>query len=181
MLSEVIKKIIEEKSDMKIRYSRDCEVLSEKIHEHCNTRLSPSTLRRLFGFVKGTGAVRAHTLDVVSNYIGFATWDELIESFDYTKKKEKPLRELNLTRIKKGTKVGYTHSKNAEVHFSSLGKGEFQVDSASNSLLKVGDKFKAEVIKLHHPFFITNVVTKNKMVEKVVEGRVSGISSIKKI
>lgn len=181
MLSELIKKKIEEKSEMKIRYSRDCEVLSEKIHEHCNTRLSPSTLRRLFGIVKGTGTVRAHTLDVISNFIGYSTWDELIESFDDTKKKDKPLIELNLSQIKKGAKVAYAHSKNAEVIISSMGKGLFNVESAINSQLKVGDKFKAEVLKLHHPFFVSDVVTKNKTIEKLVEGRVSGISSIKKV
>lgn len=180
MLSEIIKNKIEEKSEMKIRYSRDCEVLSEKIHQHCNTRLSPSTLRRLFGFVKGTGAVRAHTLDVVSNYVGYSTWDELIESFNETKRKEKPIQELDLLKVKKGTKVVYTHSKNAEVQFTALSKGEFIVDAATNSLLKSGDKFKAEIMKLHHPFFVTEVLTKNKKIGRLVEGRVSGISSIKK-
>lgn len=83
VLSEIIKKKIESKSGIKIRYGRDCIALSEKIFKDCNLKLSAMTLKRLYSFVKGASGVRAYTLDVLSNYLGFSTWDDLIEPLEY--------------------------------------------------------------------------------------------------
>ena len=49
MLSEIIKKKIENKSGLRVRYVRDCNALAEKISSECHCRISGSTLRRLYG------------------------------------------------------------------------------------------------------------------------------------
>ena len=182
MLSELIKKKLESKSGIKIRYGRDCVSLSEKIFTECNLKLSAMTLRRLFGFVKGTSGVRTHTLDVVSNYLGFASFDELIEPLDKNSKtKPTHITELKTTMLKKGEKYQYSYKPDAEVVIEFIGKSKFKVISAKRSQLKPNDVFSVGVLNLHHPLFILEVEREGIPLTKVVEGKISGITSIKKV
>jgi hypothetical protein len=182
MLSEIVKKRIEEKSGISIRYSRDCEALANKIVSESNCRLSPSTIRRLFGFIKGTKEVRIHTLDVISNYLGHTTWDELIQTLNQEEStKPKVITELNLSKLKPGDQYGYTYKPDAEIIFKCLGKSKFSVIDAINGQLKKNDIFTANMIALHYPFFISELERNGNVLGKVIEGKISGITSIKKL
>jgi hypothetical protein len=182
MLSELIKKKLETKSGIKIRYGRDCVSLSEKIFTECNLKLSAMTLRRLYGFVKGTSGVRAHTLDVISNYLGFASFDELIEPLNKNSKtKPTHITELKTASLKKGEKFQYTYKPNAEVVIEYVGKSKFKVISAIHSQLKVNDVFKVGVLNLHHPFFILEIDRDFKPLGKIIEAKISGITAIEKL
>jgi len=74
MLTNVIKNKIENKYGMPIRYSKDCEGLSNNIHKVCLERISTTTLKRLFGFAKSIEQPRLFTLDVIAVYIGYTDW-----------------------------------------------------------------------------------------------------------
>lgn len=182
MLSELIKQKIEDKSGIKIRYGRDCVTLSEKIFSDCNLKLSASTLRRLFGFVKGTLEVRAHTLDVLSNYLGFSSWEDLIQPLDKNSNaKPDNITELKTTKLKKGEKYQYSYKPDAEVVIEYIGKSYFKVLSAKRSQLIINDVFKIGVLNLHHPLFILEVDRDGKPLGKIIEAKVSGITMIKKV
>jgi hypothetical protein len=182
VLSEIIKKRIEEKSGLRIRSSRDCELLASKIVSESNCRLSASTLRRLFGFVKGTKEVRIHTLDVISNYLGYPTWDELIETFNKDKSSSpKIITKIISSKLKKGEKYQYLCKPEIEVTLEYLGKSKFKVLSAKNSQLLPDDIFTASVLTLHHPLFILEVERDGKTLGKTIEAKVSGVTSIKKL
>lgn len=182
MLSEIIKKKIEDKSGIKIRYGRDCVTLSEKIFSDCNLKLSASTLRRLFGFVKGTSEVRAHTLDVLSNYLGFTSWEDLIQPLDMNSDTiSDNITELKTANLKKGEKYQYSYKPDAEVVIEYIGKSHFKVISAKRSQLKTNDVFKVGVLNLHHPLFIIEVERDCSPLGKIIEAKVSGITMIKKL
>jgi hypothetical protein len=182
VLSEIIKKKIEDKSGIKIRYGKDCITLSEKIFSECGFKLSASTIRRLFGFVQNTKEVRVHTLDVLSNYLGFSSWDDLIQPMDRNGKLIlNQIIELKTEKLKKGEKYQYTYKPNTEVTIEYIGKSYFRIISAKHSQLKISDVFKTSVLTLHHPLFILEVERDGKPIGKMVEAKVSGITSIKKI
>ncbi len=182
MLSEIIKKKIEDKAGIRVRYSRDCEILANKIYSECNCMLSASTIRRLFGFIKGTKEVRLHTLDVISNYLGYSTWDELIETLNKGENiKPQFITEIKSSKLKSGDKYQYTCKPDIEVTIECLGRSQFKVITEKNSQLKDGDIFRANVLSLHHPLFILEVERNGKTLGKVIEAKVSGITSIKKL
>lgn len=182
MLSDLIKKQIETKANMKIRYSSDCDILAEKIFRECRFNISASTLRRLFGFVKATKTVRLQTLDAISNYLGCSTWDELIQPLNKESKVVlKQIVELKTSKIKVGDKYQYTYKPEAEINLEYVGKSYFKVISAKNSLLKQGDLFKAGTLTLHHPLFISEIERNGEIIDKVTEAKISGLTSIKKI
>ncbi len=182
MLSEIIKKRIEEKSGIKVLYSRDCDILANKISTDSNCRLSASTLRRLFGFVKGTREARVYTLDVISNYLDYSTWDDLIKSFDpNTKPVSNFILELKPSKLKIGDQYKYKFRPDAEVTIKYIGKSFFEVMASKQSQLKNGDIFKASILNLHHPLFILNVERNGESIGKIIEAKVSGLTQISKI
>ena len=182
MLSEIIKKRIEEKSGIKVLYSRDCDILANKISVESNCRISSSTVRRLYGFTTGTKEARVYTLDVISNYLGFSTWDDLIKPLDPNESiKTNIITELKTNKLKIGDRYEYKFKPDAEVTIEFIGKSSFKVISSKRSQLKNGDTFTASVLTLHHPLFILNVERNGESVGKVIEAKVSGLTHISKI
>ena len=181
MLSEIIKKQVEQKTGQEIRYPRDCAVLAEKIFTQCNCRISPSTLRRLFGFDKSKNAPRDYTLDIIAQYIGHPSWAAVLKSLNTDgEKKVKQIAEIKVSLLKRGERFELGYKPNASLTIEYIGNSKFKVLSANNSRMKNGDIFKASLIARHRPLFVLEVEG-NFQDEKIIEGKVSGITHIKKI
>ncbi|HTA82290.1 MAG TPA: hypothetical protein VK783_05140 [Bacteroidia bacterium] len=177
MLSEVIKKKIEERFGNAIRYPRDCDALAASICTNCNERVSGSTLKRLFGFVKGIDTPRRYTLDLIAKYVGYKDWDVLLSSYNISIKPEIFIGEINPVKLKTGEKYELHYKPGAVISIEYTGRSKFRVLSAKSSQLKQGDVFKATIITLHHPLFIRV----NNNMHDLIEGQVSGITSIRKL
>ena len=65
MVLILLKKKVEEKFGERVRYSRQCEALSEAIFEATGERLSLVTLKRFFGFTTAKVEPRLSTLDIL--------------------------------------------------------------------------------------------------------------------
>lgn len=78
MLPPYVKTRIEKKYGQAIRYPKDCEGLSADISSKIKEQISASTLKRLFGFVKGPEKAQRYTLDVLARYLGHNTWEDVI-------------------------------------------------------------------------------------------------------
>jgi len=181
MLSQVIKEKIEEKAGQRIRYSRDCEALADKILSSCKCSISSSTLQRLFGFVKSKKQPRTYTLDILAAYLDYGTWDELLLSLNNKAAVEKEIKELKPTALKSGQKFALNYQPDTEITIEYFGKYRFKVLSAKNSRLKPGEVFKTSIIMLHHPLFILDIEGSSGKEGRIIEGKISGITSIKKL
>ncbi len=76
------KEIKELRSEIEIRFKRqilthrDCELLSNDIKETTGTAISVSTLRRLYGFDVSESFPSHYTLDTLSVYCGYHSWQQ---------------------------------------------------------------------------------------------------------
>ena len=182
MLSELIKKKIVEKLGQSIRYPKDCNTLAEDIFATCKCTVSASTLRRLLGFIKGDTSPRQHSLDLIANYLGYDSYDDLLETFaPKSKETEVQITELNTKNLQKGDKFELAYKPDKNVIVQYLGKSEFKVLSSRNSQLLAADIFKVQQVSLHHPLFILQITRKGEQTGKLVEAKVSGITGIRKI
>jgi len=73
-----IKGLVELKYGKKITYQKDCTYLSYNILEATGLLISPSTLRRLFGFLTTNSNPSRASLDILSQYCGFTDWSDFI-------------------------------------------------------------------------------------------------------
>jgi hypothetical protein len=182
MVSKVIKARIEDEYGQPIRYSRDCDALAANISRKCRCTISASTVRRLLGFYKTDQTPRTSTLDIIAEYIGHKDWDALISTLNKNKNRsERLLTEINADNLRKGEKfeLGYTPDKIVTIEY--IGKAQFKVLKSKNSLLKEGDLFKAYHFTLHHPLFLLDVHREEKPLGELIEAKVSGITSIRKL
>ena len=75
--SEVVLKEVEDIFGRRIRSSRDCILLSEEIFSKTAFKINENTLRRFFGLVKADYPPSESTLNILSRYCGFESFDEL--------------------------------------------------------------------------------------------------------
>jgi hypothetical protein len=182
MLSEIIKQKIEERFGKAVRYPKDCEALASIISSVCNERVSASTLKRLYGFVKGVEQPRQFTLDLIAQYIDFPDWDALINKINNVNYSE----FISLTEITTDNLVeneiiefGYKPERNLAVKF--LGKQQFEVIKSEKSKLTVGDIITVYHFVLGYPLLINEVKRNNKHLGQYIAGKLSGLAYIRKV
>lgn len=87
-----LRKTIETLVDRKMRTPKDFDYLSEQIFEKLHQTVSPTTLKRLWGYLSETSVPRLSTLNILSQFIDYDSWDAFCQSDTIT---EPPLPEQN--------------------------------------------------------------------------------------
>lgn len=182
MISSVIKEKIEEQFGQTIRYSKDCEVLARDISCKTGHTVSGSTIKRLMGFVKGVQEPRMYTMDVIADYLGHPSFEDLIKEFDNTTYSEfSRIEELSINEMKKNQQIKFTYKPDREVIVKYLNNSTFEVMQSLNSKLQQEDLIKFNQIVLSYPLFIKDVIRKDKSMGQYIAGKISGITSIEKL
>ena len=68
---------IEASVGRRIRTPRDFAFLRQSIFARLGIYISESTLKRVWGYISG-GETRPYTLDVLSSFLGYGSWEEFI-------------------------------------------------------------------------------------------------------
>ena len=76
MLSQEIKKRVEEELGMELRYPSDCLVLSQAIYDKIHKVIGETTLQRAFGFFEKERdrKQRDSTMDILAEYLGYPNY-----------------------------------------------------------------------------------------------------------
>lgn len=180
MLSKLIRQKIEEKFGHPLRYSKQCDALATHINEVCRLTISPSTLRRLLGFVKNKAQPRDYSLDILAAYVGHKSWPHLLATLDGNREKpEKAIEKLSTSQVKKGQKVLIAYEPGKQIETERTGSG-FVVVSTNDKKLQLNDEVDFRVIELHYPLTFTSVVREGKNIGRVQVATVSGVTAIQK-
>lgn len=71
---------IEQEVKRKIRTPYDFEFLAGVIWERLHENISPTTLKRLWGYIDGADTTRRTTLCLLAQFLGFADWEAYLAS-----------------------------------------------------------------------------------------------------
>jgi len=181
MLSKLVRDKIHLRFGHEIRYPKDCEPLAQHISQACKTRLSASTLRRLYGFVKGIREPRLYTLDIIAEYLGYKGWEQLMASFE--KGSETPvkiLERLKPEQIKKGETVELKYQPGKLIHLKKT-ENVIVVVSSNEKRLQLNDEVKFTLLELHYPLTFIHLIREGKSLGKFQLAMVSGVTSIRKL
>lgn len=175
--------MVEKKYGSTIRYPKDCHALALHISQVCKTNISPSTLKRLYGFVRGIEHPRLFTLDVISMYLGYKGWEELSRELNVTKPDNEylELMELSVSKLKKGERVQLGYAPAKELTLEYLGKQYFAVRASNDVKTGIGDIVKLEKALLHYPLTVTEFKRGEKIMGGFTLGGISGITHIWKM
>jgi hypothetical protein len=181
MLSKIIKEKVEQRFGNQLRYSKQCDALALHVSKECRTSVSASTLRRLLGFVKGTGEPRLYTLDIIAMYIGHKDWEHLLASFEKGEpEKEISLEKLSPHQIKSGQGIKITYQPGKIIELKKIGQS-FQVVNSNEKKLILNDEIKFHTLELHYPVTFTNLFREGNSMGRLQLATVSGVTSIRKV
>ena len=183
MLSIRIKEKIEKEFGKgSIKYAKDCDALSQAIAAKCNCKVSSSTLKRLFGINKGgTESPRVFTLDVLANYIGYQSWEDLLRDLTQAnKKKTQPIQILISKGLNKGAKFYIAFSPLSYIVVEYLRNNRYKLLLQSRTTLLADDILEITKVETHVPLLIRKIIRNDIMHSEIILGKITGVTEIKK-
>ena len=172
---------IKKKSGLEFSNAKDFEVLSAMFP--VNERLGVNTLKRLMGYAKSPIAPRKTTLDILSHYLGFSSWETLsgmqpVES-DWMEK------AFFADEIREGSIVEASWLPDRHLALRCIGENRFRVTENRNGKLHVDDEVIIYSFRLEYPLQVFQVVRNGEIVRDAagnelgyVAGRQNGLTEL---
>lgn len=167
---------VERMMGRELKTSSDFAELSDRIYQRTRERLSPTTLKRLWGYLDEPVTPRLFTLTVLSRFLGFTDYDAFCASSDGIQ--SNPILAPHITNrdLKVGDRLRLTWRPDRVCVVEHLGCcGTFRVVEAENTKLAVGDTFRCHLFIAHEPLFLDDLVHEGGEPVSYVAGRQDGI------
>lgn len=172
----------------KIRTPYDFEFLAGVIWERLHENISPTTLKRLWGYIDGADTTRRTTLCLLAQFLGFADWEAYQASLATRTDIESDAFEgegIHIDDLQKGDRVEVTWLPNRCCVFRYEGEAHFIVEKAANAKLHAGDTFDTTCFLVGKPMYLDNLqrdeVPSTKESVSYVAGSKNGLNSVKLI
>ncbi len=140
----------------KMKTPKDFEFLSECIFEKFHEKISPTTLKRLWGYLSESTTPRKSTLDILSMFVGYANWKDFCKKNPVEKKpiEKEPIEKEEKTQ-KKRLSPAILYTIIALLLIGIISGVTYHVfskspEKSSTYTLKIGDSFSSphEYLKL---------------------------------
>ncbi len=176
-----LKKRIEESMKRKMKTPNDFIFLSGAVWERTHETMSPTTLKRLWGYIDGADQTRNSTLEILSRFLGYNDWDHFVQSICQEGNSNEVLSpHVKANELKTGDRVRVSWMPNRRCTFRYLGDEKFVVDEAENSKLKVGNTFYGSIFILHEPLYLSQLVQGNNPPVDFVVGNKGGLCELER-
>ena len=177
MISLLINKV-EKMLKRKFTTRRDFVWLSEQLFCRTGESVSPTTLRRLWGYSQEGVSPRRYTLDVLSRFVLCSDYDDFCRNAaDGTPQSGLCLGEkLTPSDLYAGQMIALRWMPNRYCLLRYLGEARFQVVEAENTKLAEGDTFTAHLFISHEPAFFDDLVHQGQRPLRYIAGKQSGVT-----
>lgn len=174
-----LKQCIEENMKRKMRTPNDFVFLSGAIFDRTRETMSPTTLKRLWGYIDGADQTRNITLDILSKFLGYHNWDDFVEKIGMESNSDEVLSpHIKAAELQVGDRVKVSWMPNRCCTFRCLGNEQFVVEEAKNSKLKEGNTFCCNLFILGEPLYISNLVQGSNPPMDFVVGNKDGLCEL---
>ena len=152
--------------------------LSKDIWRRTGESLSPSTLKRFWGYVTTRTNLSVSSLDILARYVGFPSFSAFCtgDSSLYLDAESVSARSLPT-----GAEIELTWNPGRILHLKHLGDGSFVVVAAERSKLQAGDRFEAADFIVGFPLYLGRVIRDNQELPAYVAGATGGLTSCRVI
>ena len=178
---EELKSLVEQEYGKILATTTDFEEFSFFLEKHTGDKVSPSTLKRLYGYVSDNHKPRMVTLDILAQYIGHKNYMEfkqwLKTSTRYNSSFFKA-SQLVSSDLKKGTEIAIGWSPNRILRLRYLGESTYEILASENSKLEAGDHFVTGCFIKEQPLYLPYIERNGKRTASFVAGRNGGLTLI---
>lgn len=151
---------IEESVKRKIRTPYDFEFLTGAIWERQHENISPTTLKRLWGYIEGADTTRRTTLCLLAQFLGYADWEAYQDALKHREGVESEAfmgDGVHTADLEKGQLLEVAWLPNRRAVFRYLGKGQFEVVEAENAKIMKGDTFRCSFMLKGQPMYLDDL------------------------
>lgn len=146
---------IEKSIGRKILTPRDFTLLRNSLYERTHILLSTSTLKRVWGYMKG-GETRDSTLSELARYIGYASFQDFaaasgaVDSSGLVGKRHFRVRDM----LNVGDRLILFWQPGRRCETEYLGNETFRVVESEQTRLQAGDTFKCSLVIEGEPLYL---------------------------
>lgn len=179
MEQELLMQEVENVIGHRLTEAGDFEQLSHLLLSHTRERLSPTTLKRLWGYLSNEKVTtRRHTLDVLSRFVGYRSYEDLCNHISDAKEVQSGIRteeRITTEKMRLGQKLIITWRPDRRIVVRHLGGSRFEIMDAENTKLCVGDTFRCHLMIQHEPLYIDDLVHQGMPPVAYVAGQRDGV------
>lgn len=174
---------IEESVKRKIRTPYDFEFLTGAIWERLHENISPTTLKRLWGYIEGADVTRRTTLCLLARFLGHADWEAYLEDLKTRKGIESETfigDGIRCEDLVAGNRLEVAWLPNRKAIFQYLGDGQFEVLEAENAKIHKGDTFRCAFMLEGQAMYLFDLMQQGKTSPiNYVTGSTHGLTYVK--
>jgi len=177
MIEKLLREV-ENVAGQAMQLPRDFERLSQMVFARTGERVSPSTLKRLWGYVGSSHAPSRHTLASLVKFAGYSSLEqfEIAEEEGAASQSHAVLsRHLRPAELPFGAQLVLTWSRSRRILVRHLGDARFRIEEAANTKLKVGDTFICPLIIAGEPLYLDRLMRRGLPPTAYVAGRQDGV------
>lgn len=171
---------VEETAHITARVPRHFEMLAEAIFQRTGTLLSPTTLKRIWGYLNEPMTPRRSTLDILARFCGWTDYAGFLAGdtpeIESGTVGSKVLRaDASLPRDT-CVRLMWPPSRLCVIRYQ--GDGKWRVESSEGTRLSPGDTFRCVMIAEGEPLYIDGLRKQGVEVGTYVCGRRSGVTFV---
>lgn len=166
---------IERAAGRAIETPRDFDWLARLIFTRTREMVSPSTLKRLWGYFDGNVQPRRFTMNVLARFAGYTDYEAFERHTGDADSNLVLARRLSADDITCGRRLRLTWPPDRVCEIEHQGYGRFVIVRAENTKLSVGDTFTCHLFIEREPLFLDNLVHCGGTPTAYVAGRDNGV------
>ncbi len=172
---------IENELKRRIKTPYDFEFLAGVVWERLHENISPTTLKRLWGYIDGADTTRRTTLCLLSRFLGYADWEAYMMALALRNDVESETfagEGVRSDDLQKGQLVEVTWLPNRRCVFRYEGANRYVVTEAQNAKLQAGDRFETACFLIDKPMYLDNLIRGKETPVSYVAGSRNGLHTV---
>ena len=173
---------VEQELKRRIKTPYDFEFLAGVVWERLHENISPTTLKRLWGYIDGADTTRRTTLCLLARFIGYQDWEAYLAALTARTDIESDLFQgegITIDDLNEGECIEVSWLPNRRCVFRYEGDAHFLVLEAENSKLRVGDRFETACFIIGKPMYLDRLIRGNEPPTAYVAGSKNGLLTVR--
>lgn len=185
MITPEIKELIhnvESRYGKRLNTSTDFDEFSLYLEKNNFGTISPSTLKRLWGYVNDIRRPRISTLDTLSIFLGHETFEAFVKDMKTSFKYNSSFFSANQVvsaDLSEGTELMIGWAPDRLLRLRYLGDSFYEVTESVNSKIEVGDRFMTGCFFKEIPLYLPYILREGEQTSPFIAGRNGGLSCLK--
>jgi hypothetical protein len=174
----LLRESIEASIGRKLRTPKDFDILAESIFKKLHQHISPTTLKRLWGYLDENVKPHYSTLNSVARLLGFNNFSHFEQCSMNEEMASAPVLGTSISpasEIDTNCRLRLTWAPDRVCLIRHLGAGLFVVEQSENTRLMPGNTFECDIIIDGEPLYLDNLIQNNRPPIGYVCGKRNGV------